>query len=207
MHPHMQLWELDLLQPVPPSTSCPVANALIISAACHSAIGDDTATNLVAFAHTMLFSLALSTLQEVLHQHYVLEFSSLTLACLKCFPPVSLVMHKGHLDQTHCNQHSTKPNMAELLAELLADFHLLAPASGHCTHSCYMAILKPLGQIYTDQTGKFHMSSSTGNNYVTLVYNHDSNAILVEPCKNCQADTLLAAYQILHAHLCWLDCT
>jgi len=58
--PHTLLWELDLLHPIWPPTQ-----------QCQLAIGNDTTADLVAFAHTTLFSPALSTLQEALQQHHL----------------------------------------------------------------------------------------------------------------------------------------
>jgi len=64
-----RLWELDLQQPV-----CPTSQQ------CHLAVGHDTAADLVAYAHAALFSPALSTLAEAMHRQHVPEFSGLTLA-------------------------------------------------------------------------------------------------------------------------------
>jgi len=73
---------------------------------------------------------------------------------------------------------------------------------GHKAHACFAAIVEPLGQIHKDQTGKFPTPSSTGNNYIMVLYDHDSNAILAEPFKDCTTATILAAFKVLHARLC-----
>ena len=39
------------------------------------------------------------------------------------------------------------------------------------------------GKVYSDQTIKFPITSSRGNNYVMVAYDHGSNAILSEPLK------------------------
>jgi hypothetical protein len=44
--------------------------------------------------------------------------------------------------------------------------------------------MEPTGQIYTDQTGRFVTPSSTGHNYLLVLYDFDSNAILAEPIKS-----------------------
>jgi hypothetical protein len=44
--------------------------------------------------------------------------------------------------------------------------------------------MKPIeitGQIFSDQTGRFPITSSKGNKYIMAVYNYDSNAILTAP--------------------------
>ena len=71
------------------------------------------------------------------------------------------------------------------------------------THACYAAVIdfKPTGQTYSDQTGKFPVTSSSGNAYLFILYDYDSNAILAEPIKNRSAESILEAYKICHARL------
>ena len=64
------------------------------------------------------------------------------------------------------------------------------------THQYFAAICEPsTGQIHSDQI----VTSTTGNNYVLVVYNYDSNSILVEPLCNCTDPCILAAFTALHA--------
>jgi hypothetical protein len=70
------------------------------------------------------------------------------------------------------------------------------------THACYAAIIEPTGQIFSDQTGRFIIPSSTGNNYVMIVYDYDSNFIFAQPFRNRTAPCLLAAFTALHKRLC-----
>jgi len=53
-----------------------------------------------------------------------------------------------------------------------------------------------------DLTGRFPTTSSQGNSYIIVVYDFDSNGILVAPLKNCQAEVILEAYKLIHTHLC-----
>jgi hypothetical protein len=71
-----------------------------------------------------------------------------------------------------------------------------------CTHACYPAISEPTGQVYSDQTGKFVVPSSNGNNYLLVLYDYDSNHIFAQPFQNRTALCTLAAYQEVHARLC-----
>jgi len=65
-----------------------------------------------------------------------------------------------------------------------------------------MALMEHTGQTYMDLTRKFVAPSSSGNNYIMIIYDYDSNTILAIPLKNCKADSILAAYKIGHARLC-----
>jgi len=62
--------------------------------------------------------------------------------------------------------------------------------------------MEPTGQAYMDLSSKFVAPSSTGNNYILIVYNYDSNGILVVPLKTRHSKAILAAYQTAHAQLC-----
>jgi hypothetical protein len=56
-------------------------------------------------------------------------------------------------------------------------------------------------KIYTDQSGQFPKKSSCGNQYIMVLAEVDSNAILVEPMKNRSAGEMVRAYQVLIDHL------
>jgi hypothetical protein len=66
---------------------------------------------------------------------------------------------------------------------------------------CHVDVIEPTGNIFTDQTGRFIVPSSTGNNYLMILYDYDTNAIFAEPLQN-RAASILAAYKTLYAHLC-----
>jgi hypothetical protein len=113
-------------------------------------------------------------------------------------------MDKGHLDQTRKNQHSTKPALI-ITSEadaILSDTNSFPSPSEDKTHHCYVAFLEPTGQIFTDQTGRFVIPSSNGNNYLMVLCDHDSNHIFAQPFKNHTAHCITEAYKILHQLLC-----
>ena len=57
------------------------------------------------------------------------------------------------------------------------------------------------GKIYSDQTGRFPLSSSRGNKYIMIVYSYDSNAIITEPLSSRTENELLRAYTVIHTKL------
>jgi len=63
-------------------------------------------------------------------------------------------------------------------------------------------MLEPMGQTFTNQTGKFVAPSSTGSNYILILYDYDSNAIITIPFKNSKSDSILNAYKVGHTRLC-----
>ena len=50
------------------------------------------------------------------------------------------------------------------------------------------------GKMYTDQTGRFPVTSSRGFKYIMVAYDHDSNTIHAEPMKNYSGPGLLKGY-------------
>jgi hypothetical protein len=103
------------------------------------------------------------------------------------------------------NQASTKqkPESANIKDDGDDDMFPTSTSSGERSHHCYATIMEPTkGQIYTDQTGLFVQASSTGNNYLLILYDSDSNSILAEPLKTQTGQAILAAYKIIHTRLC-----
>ena len=52
-------------------------------------------------------------------------------------------------------------------------------------------------KMWTDQTGRFPKKSSRGNQYVMVLAESNSDAILVEPIKNRTSGEMIKAYQVL----------
>jgi hypothetical protein len=123
-----------------------------------TAIGSATPAQLVAFAHATLFSPALSTLKLALNKGYLTNFPGLTAKTLRKYPPQSFPMVKGHLDQTRKNQASTKQKPESTNTkdgDGNDDVFPTSTSSGKQSHHFYAAIMEPMGQIYTNQTGRF----------------------------------------------------
>jgi hypothetical protein len=165
----------------------------------YATIGSATPANIVTFLHGALFSPALSTLEMALSKGYI-TLPGLTVSSLRKHPPKSIAMVKGHLDQIRKNIRSTKQNQE------LEDSDVIPQNDGNVEQQfqnlCFAAIFEPTGKIYTDQTGKFVAPSSNGNNYIMILYDYDSNAILAEPMPTRTGKSMADAYQKLHTTLC-----
>ena len=69
------------------------------------------------------------------------------------------------------------------------------------TQPCYYVVYN-LGEemqrkMYSEQTGRFPVTSYRGMQYTMVLYDLDSNAIMVEPMRNKTSGEMLAAYQTL----------
>ncbi len=65
-----------------------------------------------------------------------------------------------------------------------------------------MTITKAEGQIFTDQTGHFPVTSNRGNNYIVLFYVVDANFIKSYPIKSWHQTKLITAYNDVYQYLC-----
>ena len=210
------LWHLGLLantasHSTSETTSAPISQSPPPVQHSYAALNSATPAELVAFAHASLFSPALSTLQQALQRGYLPNFMGLTAQALNKYPPQSVAMVKGHLDQTRKNQLSTRrtrpptPTPLNAAADIALNTDIPFPLSdpnNARSHHCFASVVTPTtGQIHSDQTGKFIVASSTGNNYVLVVYDYDSNSILVEPMRNRTGPSILKAYTIIHTRL------
>ena len=65
-----------------------------------------------------------------------------------------------------------------------------------------MAAIEASGQVFSEQPGRFILLSSNGNKYMLVLYDYDSNAILVDPMKSRRTADILNSYKPFHARLC-----
>jgi hypothetical protein len=73
------------------------------------------------------------------------------------------------LDQTRKNQQSTRK--APISNATVATDDWMHPSGiDSPTNYCFASIIAPTGQVFSDQTGRFLVPSSAGNNYVMIVY-------------------------------------
>jgi hypothetical protein len=101
------------------------------------------------------------------------------------------------------NLQSTKPIAASLPIATSLDVKPAQENQNARTHAVFATVLPSsnLHKSYSDQTGKFPVQFSRGYNYVMVLYNYDSNAILSKPIKTRQASELTQTWTALHSRL------
>ena len=65
----------------------------------------------------------------------------------------------------------------------------------------YYFVITPIaetGNMFSDQTGYFLVTSSKGNKYITIMYDYDSNNILGEAIKSRTGDELSRVFKKMH---------
>eukprot|EP00978_Attheya_sp_CCMP212_P021146 scaffold61395_cov46-Attheya_sp.AAC.2 len=82
------------------------------------------------------------------------------------------------MHQTRQGIRSTKPRSDDTQSPIIQE---------NKTNTVYLAIIDPKdpsGNIYTDLCGRFPILSAQGNQYIFILYDYDSNAILSRAMKN-----------------------
>jgi hypothetical protein len=176
------LWTLD---PIAPTTtpsieqSSPITGS--VNAMFHTTLAHNTIANRIAFYHVSIFSPSLSTWCQAIDASHFTTWPGLTSSAVRKYPPQSTPMHQGHLDQVRANIWSNHLP-ASLMQQPTTDAHIAAdvtpPAEDNTrTILIYADCHCTTGMVYTDPTGKFLVPSVSGNQYVLVVYEYNSNYI------------------------------
>ena len=167
---------------------------------------DTTKTELAEYYHKCMCSPTLTTLQQAVQKGHLHSWPGIQNLNFKKLINDILPTAKGHLDQERKNLRSTKTlteNVSTTKTELLEeDFHP-ANIEKNKTYEYASSIVEFQAKTttYTDLTGRFPHVSSRGSEYIFVMYDYDSNAILAEPLKNRQAKTITDAWEKLHESL------
>jgi hypothetical protein len=139
----------------------------------------------IAFYHAALFSPVLSTWTHAINAGYLDSWPALTAKQVAQYAPRSEATSLGHMHAQRSNIRSTK-NTAIVPG---------LKTSGQRTNNVYTGCRAITGNIGLDQTGRSIVPSTSGNNYLFILYDYDSNLIQAEPIPNCKKESMKAAYE------------
>jgi hypothetical protein len=160
-----------------------------------------TKTELAQYLYGCLGSPAISTLTTAIVNGNLLTFPGIRSTSFTKDLPPNVPSEKGHLDQERKNLQSTK-SVVHIIEEPPDKHDFTPPIEPKTFASC--ATLLPFQATHTaygDLTGRFPHTSSRGNQYLLVIYDHDSNAILVEPLKNKTGSEIKRGWFKLHTRL------
>jgi hypothetical protein len=140
-----------------------------------------------------------STLTRAINRGYLKGWRGLTSQQTRCHISVSTESKMGHMDQQCQGVQSTQPTPKTVPLQIPNIFDNPmedAPQDSHntCMHFVFMVIYKINGNLFTNQTGHFPITSNRGHAYVVVFYIFNANAIQSVPIKNCSKEELLCAY-------------
>ena len=117
----------------------------------------------------------------------------LTLQAVYKHFPESDETQQGHMRSIKQGIRSTKQKtMQEIIT---AETSIVKPLRKH--QDVYVKIEIAKDTIYTDQTGAFPEQSKSGNRYIMILCEMDSNAILSEPMRDRKGSEIIRAYKAL----------
>ena len=164
--------------------------------------------DIVAWHHASLGSPTVSRLLKALDKGYLHGFPGLTSRTVRNHPPFSAATVKGHQDRVRKNLQSTKPtpDARRTDSDFIDVFHddIPFPSSDSPntrSHQCFVAVRDQKGKTYSDLPGKFPIPSISGNIYMVLVYDYDSNHIFAEPINSKHGTAILNGFKKVHKKL------
>ena len=152
-----------------------------------------TQQQLVQWLHAAAFSPRPSTFLDAIQRNFFATWPGLTANIVRRHLTKNDATVKGHLDQQR--QRKRKHHDPE---------EQPIPSTGTRSHSIYAVILDPAtptGHTYSDLTGRFPIQSNRGANYILVVYEYDSNAIIVCPLRNRTASEITCVFQSVIQYL------
>jgi hypothetical protein len=199
------LWYLPLKQDVITQAQ-PRTQPQQIKHTCNNVYDLHVKQELIEYLHACCFSPVPSTWKKAIRRGYFTTWPGLTEKLVQKHLPKSDATTKGHLDQQRKNIRSTKqhPKTVKGTVDESDDFDITETLQNK-THEHFVAIFDPEnnndGKTYSDLTGRFPTCSVSGNNYIFLLYDYDSNAILAVAIKNCTEGEIIRAYKEIHQYL------
>ena len=186
-----------------------------ISPPSHQANGilrtDKTKHDLAIYHHATLGSPVSSTLLRAIRRGHLTTFPGLTTNLISKHLPASIATTLGHQDQEAQHLRSTSrppPSLPDAAAD---DSEDIAPAPDEDPEKTDTpSILRPhhlcstliphqdIMKSYSDQTGKFPISSSRGNQYIFVLYHQDTNSIHTVALPNRKAASIRDAWESIY---------
>ena len=158
----------------------------------------ETTGQLIHFYHATMGYPVVSTWCKAIDAGYFRGWPGLTSKRVRKFIKVVSETEMGHMDQRRVGVRSTKvkpepePDSME---------HIPQTPLNEKTHHVYMSIADVEGRLYSDQTGRFPITSNKGNCYVIIFYVADGNYIKSYPIKSRHRSQLVKAYSEFYSYL------
>ena len=163
---------------------------------------DTTKKDLIAFFHGACFSPTKTTFLKAIKNGNFISWPGLTLDNVTRYLNMTVPTALGHMKQERQNLQSTKQT------DIDTDFFPTPEFPNQKTHEIFVKItpFQSTNKAYGDVTGKFPYMSSRGNQYFLVIYDYDSNAILVEVLKSRSGTDIKNAYMSIYSKLASRGC-
>jgi hypothetical protein len=143
----------------------------------------------ITYLHSYFFSPVPYTWLKAIQNGQFATWPSVTVENVRKYLPKSDATSKGHMNQIRQNIRSTQPDVEQPAPET----DLVEEEKCNFIYSAVM----DTNHIYTDLTGRFPTTSLSGNKYILILYDYDSNIVLSAPMKNRGDKDMVRAFDLL----------
>jgi hypothetical protein len=197
---HDGLWDIAIPMKTQPShLTKPLLNKHQINAIIRK---DISKTQLVQYLHGCCGSPVVSTWKKAIKNGNFITWPGIDTLSIDAHLPKSVASAKGHLDQERKNLQSTRIPVSPDETDEDEFFPLPDTPNVKTFEAC--AKIVPFitkNTAYHDLTGRFPHRSSRGNEYLLIVYDHDSNSILHCPLKTKTGAEIKRGWTTIHERL------
>ena len=155
--------------------------------------------NLVDYLHASAWSPTTSGWKKAISKGFFTTWPGLTNQLVQKYLSKKEATVYGHLKQNRKGLRSTStPAHAQTPAPPSTEEdnnQFPEPKHSMRTHDVFAKVIHLEGKIYTDQTGRFPVTSSRGHKYICCAYDIDSNTIHAEPMRTKTGTELTTTYQ------------
>ena len=168
---------------------------------CYNIYECENTNQLINFYHATMGFPVIATWCQAIKAGYFRGWPQLTDDRVRRFIKFSEEQEMGHMDQRRKGIRSTKTKPA---TPDTAEDHMVQyqqePLNDK-TNMVFMTLHECEGQLYSDQTGRFPLTSNKGNAYVVLFYTVDANHIKSYPIKSRHKSEIKKAYDEVYSYL------
>ena len=160
----------------------------------NASVHNPSIRNRVAFYHAALFSPTVATWLNAHNKKFLDSWPAITATQIAKYAPLSIATIQGHRHAHRSNIRSTKSTKAGPLPLTYTASTANAEEITR-TNNIFIENIEITGRTFSDQTGGFVCPSISGNNYVFIVYDFDSNSIHALPIPTRKKEHIVAAFQ------------
>ena len=160
-----------------------------------------TKVDLATWLHLCAYSPVLHTWTTAIDRSFYTTWPGLTSTLVRKHLPKSIPTAKGHLKLVRKNVRSTKPKTYTTFPSTVMTNNEPPQAQPFRTNLVNLKCVEISGNIATDQTGRFPVTSSRGNKYIMVAFVQDPNAIMAVAMKSRSQSELVGAYTSIYNQL------
>ena len=124
---------------------------------------------LTLFYHAACFSSTKRTFVDAIKRNAFASWPGLTVELVKKYLPRREATIKGHIRQQYKGKQPTRMKQEVPIMTQQSPPEILTER----THQLFLKVTEYSSKIYTDQTGRFPVTSSSGYKYIMIAYDYD----------------------------------